>query len=108
MNPVLYSILIIAVASICTIFTRAVPFAIFGGAREMPEALKRLTSLLPPAIIAVLVVYCLKGLLTASSTETIATVIALIAVVSLHLWKKNTLISVASGTVIYMALIRLI
>lgn len=107
-SGIVYSILIIAVASLCTIATRALPFAVFGGKREMPGTLRRLTTLLPPAIIAVLVVYCLKGLSLEDSTGLAATIVALAAVVILHIWKKNTLLSIASGTIIYMVLIRII
>ena len=108
MPDIIYPVLIIAVTSLCTLLTRAAPFVIFGGKREMPEALRRLTAVLPPAIIAVLVVYCLKGLTTAGAVEIISTAAALISVVILHLWKENTLLSIAAGTIIYMALIRLL
>lgn len=108
MPAVVYSILIIAVASLCTVVTRALPFAVFGGRREMPDTLRRLTALLPPAIIAVLVVYCLKDLSSENATGLVATAAALAAVAVLHIWRKNTLLSIAAGTIIYMALIRIL
>lgn len=108
MSTALHCALIIIVAALCTIAVRALPFAVFGGSREMPETLSRLTKLLPPAIIAVLVAYCLKALTPADPTTLISSVVALAAVVVLHLWKKNTLLSIAAGTIIYMVLIRLI
>lgn len=72
----------------------------------MPAFLKEIADKLPPAIIAVLVIYCLKDHLTVPGTETIAAAIAIAGVVILHLWKRNTLLSVAAGTVLYMIFIR--
>lgn len=89
-----HSILLIAIASGITFLIRAFPFLVFRK-RQMPAS-----------IIAVLVIYCLKGPLTVLGTETIAAVIAIAGVVILHLWKRNTLLSVAAGTVLYMIFIR--
>ena len=95
-----HSILLIAIASGITFLIRAFK------KRQMPAFLKEIADKLPPAIIAVLVIYCLKGPLTVLGTETIAAVIAIAGVVILHLWKRNTLLSVAAGTVLYMIFIR--
>ena len=104
MNPS-HSILLIAIASGITFLIRALPFLVFKK-RQMPAFIKEIADKLPPAIIAVLVIYCLKGLLTVLGTETIAAAIAIAGVVILHLWKRNTLLSVAAGTVLYMIFIR--
>ena len=100
-----HSILLIAIASGITFLIRAFPFLVFKK-RQMPAFLKEIADKLPPAIIAVLVIYCLKGPLTVLGTETIAAIIAIAGVVILHLWKRNTLLSVAAGTVLYMIFIR--
>ena len=100
-----HSILLIAIASGITFLIRAFPFLVFKK-RQMPAFLKEIADKLPPAIIAVLVIYCLKGPLTVLGTETIAAAIAIAGVVILHLWKRNTLLSVAAGTVLYMIFIR--
>ena len=100
-----HSIFLIAIASGITFLIRAFPFLVFKK-RQMPAFLKEIADKLPPAIIAVLVIYCLKGPLTVPSTETIAAAIAIAGVVILHLWKRNTLLSVAAGTVLYMIFIR--
>ena len=100
-----HSILLIAIASGITFLIRAFPFLVFKK-RQMPAFLKEIADKLPPAIIAVLVIYCLKGPLTVLDTETIAAAIAIAGVVILHLWKRNTLLSVAAGTVLYMIFIR--
>ena len=58
----LHSIGIIAVAAIVTLFIRAIPFVLFGGKREVPATVTYLGEVLPPAIMVILVVYCVKGI----------------------------------------------
>ena len=55
-----------------------------------------------------LVVYCLKGISFSSLGSFMPALIATVAVVALHAWRKNTLLSIASGTVIYMLLVQLV
>ena len=55
-----------------------------------------------------LVVYCLKGISFDSLGGFMPALIATAAVVALHAWRKNTLLSIASGTVIYMLLVQLV
>ena len=100
-----HSILLIAISAGITFLIRAFPFLVFKK-RQMPAFIKEIADKLPPAIIAVLVIYCLKSPLTVLGTETIAAAIAITGVVILHLWKRNTLLSVASGTILYMIFIR--
>ncbi len=101
-----HSILLIAIASgITFLIPRIFRFWYLKSGR-CRLSLKKSPTKLPPAIIAVLVIYCLKGPLTVLGTETIAAVIAIAGVVILHLWKRNTLLSVAAGTVLYMIFIR--
>ena len=101
------SVLMIAIAAVITLFTRLVPFLFFGGKREMPPVVRAVAEKLPPAIIAILVIYCVKGVLFTPGTGLWATLIALALVVGLHVWKRNTLLSIAAGTVVYMVLIRI-
>lgn len=108
MINVSHSILLIVITALVTFATRALPFIIFHGERQMPAFIKNIADRLPPAIIAVLVIYCLKGALFEISTTAAASAIAIIAVVLLHLWKRNTLLSIAVGTVIYMVCIRIL
>ena len=99
MNPS-HSILLIAIASGITFLIRALPFLVFKK-RQMPAFIKEIADKLPPAIIAVL-----KSPLTVFGTETVAASIAIAGVVILHIWKRNTLLSVAAGTILYMIFIR--
>ena len=104
----LYILAGIAVCALCPVARRVAPFARFGGGRQMPPAVRRLAIKLPAAIIAVLVVYCLKALPDSSLPASAATLVSVAAVVVLHLWKRNTLLSIAGGTILYMLLLRLI
>ena len=98
----------IAVCALCTFALRAAPFALFSGRRRMPPFLQKLAGKMPAAIIAVLVVYCLKGLPSLNLSQTAVTLVCVACVVGLHLWKKNTLLSIAGGTVLYMTLLHFV
>ena len=103
---VLYSLLIIIVASLCTILLRALPFLIFGGKKELPQTIQNLGKVLPPAIMAVLVVYCLRGVSFLEGNHGIPELISVLLVAGLHIWKKNILLSIGLGTICYMILIQ--
>ena len=61
MSRELHAALVIAVCALVTLALRALPFVCFGGKHGIPRRIVRLGSALPPAIMAALVVYCLKG-----------------------------------------------
>lgn len=105
MNPY-NSLAIIFVVSVCTLLTRALPFMIFGGKRQVPKVVRYLGKVLPPAIMAILVVYCMKSVDFLSGTHGLPEIIASLVVVVLHLWKKNTLLSIGMGTVCYMIMVQ--
>ena len=103
-----HTIILIAVAAFVTLILRAIPFLIFSGKRKMPDGVKRIADMLPPAIMGVLVIYCLKDYIIATGLETVAAIFGLFTTVAIHLWKKNTLLSIAAGTILYMLLIRVL
>ena len=100
-----HSILLIAIASGITFLIRAFPFLVFKK-RQMPAFLKEIADKLPPAIIAVLVIYCLKNVNLMQGSHGIPELLSLAAVAALHLWKRQMLLSIAGGTVFYMALVQ--
>lgn len=102
------SILIIAVVALANIITRAFPFVLFGGKKKIPNVVAYLGKYLPPAIIATLVIYCVKDAEILSGTHGIPELLGIITVAGLHLWKKNILISIGAGTVLYMLLVQLV
>lgn len=103
-----HSISLIAVAALVTMLLRFLPFFIFGGEKQTPEFITYLGKVLPYAIMAMLVVYCLKGISLFQAPYGIPEAIAVAAVVILHVWKRNTLISIAGGTVCYMILVQVV
>ena len=99
------AILIVAVTALVTIAVRFLPFAVFGR-RPLPRMVPYLGRVLPPAIMAALVVYCLKdGDLTAHPFS-LAEIIAVAVTALAHIWKRNTRLSIAVGTACFMILIR--
>ena len=103
-----FSILTIAAVALVTILLRFIPFLIFDGKKQAPKSVEYLGSVLPYAIMAMLVVYCLKSVSIAASPFGLPELISCALVVVVHLWRKDTLISVVAGTVIYMVLIQLV
>lgn len=102
------SLIIILGIACATMFTRALPFILFPAGRKTPEYVTYLGKVLPYAIIGMLVVYCLKGIHPASFPYALPELLAVVAVIALHLWKKNTMLSIGGGTLVYMLLIRFV
>ena len=99
------SVLIIAICAACTFFERALPFLVFRG-REVPPIVRYLGKVLPMAIMATLVIYCIKDI-SFTALGTFLPYVVGIAVTSLvHLWKRNNLLSIARGTVAYMVMVQ--
>ena len=106
-SPQLSFLIILAVA--LTVFTtRVLPFVIFGGGKEIPEVVKYLGKVLPPAVIGMLVIYCLKKVSLVSFPFGLPELLAIAAVILLHVWKRNNLLSIGVGTVLYMFLIQVV
>lgn len=103
-----HSIAIIFVVAICTLLTRALPFWVLGGKRELPSTVKYLGKVLPPAIMTILVVYCVKSVNIFQAPGGIPELLGIMTVVILHLWKRNTLLSIGAGTVFYMILVQFV
>jgi branched-subunit amino acid transport protein AzlD len=103
MNKTTAAIIIVLCACIIY-FERALPWLAFGK-KEMPPMVKRLSDLLPPALMAILVVYGLKGLTTSDAHTVIAMIVASIFTAIIHIYKKNQILSVFLGTALYMILL---
>ena len=86
--------------------TRAFPFLLFSR-RDPPAMLRFVEKYIPPMVMAVLVVYCLKDIRWTSWPSGIREIASLALVVGLHLWKKNAMLSIFGGTALYMVLISL-
>jgi branched-subunit amino acid transport protein AzlD len=101
-----YTVAVMVVIALITLATRAFPFIVLGSKREVSERVLYIGRVLPPAVIAVLVVYCLRNITPLTAPHGLPELISVGLIVALHLWKKNTILSVLSGTVCYMILIR--
>lgn len=91
-----------------TAATRFITFICFPGGKEPPAAILYLGKALPCAVMALLVVYCLKDVSVFSGSHGLPELISLGVIVLLHLWKKNTLLSIGAGTVCYMLLVQFV
>ena len=98
----------IVVMAAVTFLIRAFPFMLFGRAQRPPEMVLYLGRVISPAAIAMLVVYCVKEVSVAEFPFGLPELIALAVVTALHLWKRNVLLSIGAGTVVYMLLVQLV
>ena len=105
LTPMQTITIILAVAA-GTQITRWLPFWLFPEKREPPRVVTDLGCLLPPAMMGLLVVYCLKGVAWLSAPHGAPELLAIAAVILLHRWKGNVLLSIAGGTALYMLLVQ--
>lgn len=105
-NNTVHSLLIVAVMAVFTALTRFLPFLAFPEGRKRPKVIKYLGTVLPYALIGMLVVYCFKSVSVFAYPYCIPELLAVVLVAALHIWKRNTLISVFGGVIFYMVLVQ--
>lgn len=103
----LHGIAMVAIIALVTAALRFLPFLLLRG-KEIPKFISYLGTVLPYAIMGMLVVYCLRNISFASFNAFLPELLACSAVVAVHIWKRNTLLSILSGTVLYMVLVQLV
>ena len=101
----LHGVLLVAVIALVTAALRFLPFVIFRG-QETPAFIAWLGRVLPFSIMGMLVVYCLRNTRFTAMPYGIPELLSTAAVAALHLWKKNTLLSIIGGTALYMLLVQ--
>ena len=101
-------IITIAMCVFGTVITRFLPFAVFSSKRPTPRYIQYLGKVLPGAIFAMLVIYCLRNVSLLQGSHGLPELIAIALTVGLHLWKRQMLLSIAGGTVCYMLLIQFV
>ncbi len=84
------------------------PFAVFNARKPTPQYIHYLGELLPGAIFAMLVIYCLRNVSLLSGSHGLPELIGIAVTVGLHLWKRQMLLSIAGGTICYMLLVQLV
>jgi len=102
-----FPLLQIITISLVTMLVRFSPFLIFNKQEKLPEIISYLGKVLPTAIMAMLVVYCLKDVNITVFPYGLKELIAVLVVSLLHIYKRNTLLSIVCGTICYMLLIQL-
>ena len=101
-------IITIAMVVLGTLITRFLPFIVFPAGKPTPKFVKYLGRVLPPAVFGMLIIYCLKNVSIFTGSHGIPELIAIAVVVGLHLWKRQMLLSIAGGTIVYMLLVQLV
>ena len=103
-----HSAALVAVMAIVTMLLRFLPFLIFRAGKPIPLYVAYLGDVLPSAIIGMLVIYCLKDTVVTAAPYGLPELIAALCVVGLQVWRRNSLVSILSGTVVYMLLVQLV
>lgn len=96
----------IAVITLATVLSRALPFLLFPAGKKTPPVIRYLGSVLPFAVIAMLVVYCFKNISLFSGFHALPELIAAVFVICVHKRRHNLLLSIAGGTILYMVLVQ--
>ncbi len=102
------SLVMILAIAIATFATRAASFIVFPKGKEIPPKVLFIGRVLPPAIIGMLVVYCLRSTSVLAYPYGIPELIAGLTVVALHIWKRNIFLSIGAGTILYMVLVQMV
>jgi branched-subunit amino acid transport protein AzlD len=96
----------IAMCVLGTMATRYIPFLLFPPGRQTPPYVQYLGKVLPSAVFALLVVYCLKDVSLTTGSHGIPEALALAVTVVLHVWRRQMFLSMAAGTILYMVLVQ--
>ena len=101
-------IITIAMVVLGTLITRFRPFIVFPAGKPTPKFVKYLGKVLPPAVFGMLIIYCLKNVSVFTGSHGIPELIAIAVTAGLHLWKRQMLLSIAGGTIVYMLRVQLV
>lgn len=99
---------IILAVALGTVLTRFTPFLLFPENKPTPKIIIYLGTVLPPAMMGLLVIYCLKNISLFSDSHGLPEIIAILAIILLHHYKNNVLLSIGGGTLVYMVLIQIV
>lgn len=101
----LQALAILACIIIGTMLTRFLPFILFPENKKQPKLVSYLSTTIPAAMMGLLLVYCLKGVQIKSFPHGIPELISISFITAIHLWKRNVLLSIGFGTVLYIILV---
>ena len=99
-------IMVIAAMALVTIALRFLPFLVFDRGEQLPKWISYLGKVLPPAVMSMLLVYCLRNIDLAAGNHGLPELICVGVAMLLHNWKRNTLLSIGVSTLLYMLLVQ--
>ncbi|HKL80805.1 MAG TPA: AzlD domain-containing protein [Mobilitalea sp.] len=99
-------LIFLGLVALGTLITRILPFILFPEKKEIPKYIKYLADVLPYTMIGLLVIYCLKDVSLINSPHALPEIISIVVIIILHLWKKNALLSIGGGSLLYMLLVQ--
>ena len=104
MTESLYITAFIAVSALATFATRVVPFLFLHRHTEHP-LIQHLGRFLPAAVMALLAtVFIQRSADWQAPVPGLDALIPSLLVIVIHLWRRNALLSIALGTIAYMAI----
>lgn len=101
-----YLLFFLGLVALGTVITRTLPFILFPEKKEIPKYIKYLADVLPYTMIGLLVIYCLKDASLINGSHALPEIISIVVIIILHLWKKNDLLSIGGGSLLYMILVQ--
>lgn len=101
-----HDIALVVLMTVITFGSRLLPFLLFGRGKQPPGWVVYLGKYLPPAMIALLVVYCVRDITFTALGGWLPYLVAGAAVVALQWKTKNDLVSIFTGTALYMVLVQ--
>lgn len=106
MTDTRHAMIVIVVMGLAVLATRIVPVLIFGRGEKVPEFILYLGRVVPYTAMGLLIVYCLRDVPVLDSPHGLPEILSLAVVTVTYLWKRNTIFSVVTGTVLYMFLVQ--
>ena len=101
-------ILTVGLVVLGTVLTRFLPFLVFPAGKPTPKYIQYLGKVLPSAVFGLLIIYCLKNVSIFTGSHAVPELLSIAVVIALHLWKRQMLLSIAGGTVVYMLLVQFV
>ena len=98
----------VAIIALATAAIRFLPFVMFRASGKTPAVINKLGKMLPQAIMGMLVIYCLKDTSFAGLDGWLPALLGCVVVGAVHIWKRNTLLSILVGTITYMFLVQFV
>lgn len=101
-------VMTIAAVVLGTLLTRFLPFLVFPAGKPTPKYIRYLGKVLAPAVFSLLIIYSLKDVSLFAGSHGIPEMLGIAATAALHVWKRQMLVSIAGGTILYMLLVQFV